>query len=536
MNPAKAMLPILVLVSVFAAATASATPLAEHVTGGRLDLNWVPGFDTPNSMFGRTLDSSDPAYNNPSGDHTVAVARTSIPDSGGIIVTMVNPGGMADYSWESWVFLGGGDTDSRRGLIFRGDSTDNFKSFYQFVIEAGHLQLKIRKFEAGNHVLPDPRVWLATVLPSLPQPNTWHKMKVLDQGGQIRCFFDDFELTSDAQGPLVDATTPAGWVGCYNFRFDVGHIDAYFDDLILTCPNPVAVDFHLFPGWLNLRSRGRWVTAFIQPPAPYSIADIDIASLRLNGVPAVMQPAHRFEGRGHDLVVKFSRQALAATLSPADHVPVTLTGDIGATCFQAVDYVRVMAPKVHKPCTGDHLLAGATTEVTWDVDPDAQSVTLMASLDDGATWSVAAQDVPNTGSYVWTVPDAVSGTARLQLTASYGQDATDSGDSGVYVTSDAFAIESPTGVGPAGTAELSLRSIANPSVGAIRVTFTLPTSLPATITVFDVTGREVSLREVGDLGAGVHTMSLEDQMPAGMYVVRLSQGGRSRTARITVIR
>src|SRR4029079_1097512 len=41
--------------------------LAEHVTGGTLDLPWVGGFQTSNNvMYGKTLEASDPAYANPS--------------------------------------------------------------------------------------------------------------------------------------------------------------------------------------------------------------------------------------------------------------------------------------------------------------------------------------------------------------------------------------------------------------------------------------------------------------------------------------
>jgi hypothetical protein len=31
----------------------------------------------------------------------------------------------------------------------------------------------------------------------------------------------------------VDSTIPTGWVGVYNFRFDLGKIPFYVDDLIL---------------------------------------------------------------------------------------------------------------------------------------------------------------------------------------------------------------------------------------------------------------------------------------------------------------
>jgi hypothetical protein len=215
---------------------------------------------------------------------------------------------------------------------------------------------------------------------------------------------------------------------------------------------------------------------------------------------------------------------------------VTLTGSIGSTCFESVDSINVIAPRVHHPCDGDRLIAGAPTNVQWDVDPDALSMTLMSSLDDGATWNLVARDVPNTGSYTWMVPSSASGTGRLQLVANYPPDETGAQDPVDFTTSDAFSIQAPAGIGMWDQTELALQSLANPTVGALRVTFVLPTSLPASLTVFDVTGRVVSLREIGDLGAGVHTVSLDDQMPAGMYVVRLAQAGHSRTARVTVIR
>ena len=65
----------------------------------------------------------------------------------------------------------------------------------------------------------------------MPQVNTWHKMKVSATGTSFRCFFDDFELTST---PIADATLAAGYVGVYNFRFDLGSVPVYFDDLVLT--------------------------------------------------------------------------------------------------------------------------------------------------------------------------------------------------------------------------------------------------------------------------------------------------------------
>src|SRR2546428_12352107 len=96
---------------VFAASSGATELIAEHVTAGHLDLHWIGGFDTPNAMYARTLDDSSPAFTNPSGDHTVAVAQNASPDSGGIIVTSTDPGAFeTDYVWEGYIFSGGGET------------------------------------------------------------------------------------------------------------------------------------------------------------------------------------------------------------------------------------------------------------------------------------------------------------------------------------------------------------------------------------------------------------------------------------------
>ena len=130
MRLAKAIVLTSALINLFATLAAAGTIISEHVTGGYLDLPWTYGFATPNTMYGKTLDPSDPAYANPSGDHTVAVAQNASPDSGGICVTVTDPGTIGpDYAWEGWFFTGDGST--RRGLIVRATPANNFESFYQ---------------------------------------------------------------------------------------------------------------------------------------------------------------------------------------------------------------------------------------------------------------------------------------------------------------------------------------------------------------------------------------------------------------------
>jgi hypothetical protein len=75
------------------------------------------------------------------------------------------------------------------------------------------------------------------------------------------------------------------------------------------------------------------------------------------------------------------------------------------------------------------------------------------------------------------------------------------------------------------------------SGGAMRLPLTLPDSGPASLQLVDIRGRIVATREVGSLGAGRHVVDLAAglKLRAGVYLVRLTQGGLQRTTRAVVL-
>lgn len=234
--------------ALWAAAAAAAPVREEHVTGGALDLPWTNGFGVSANMEPATLSPGHPAYNNPSGDHTVAVATTMPADSGGIVLSATEPAGLSDYEWEAWFFTG--DGNSRRGLVVRADPTNGFASNYQLVIQSGLLQVNFRK--VVNSTPTTLGSWFTNTLPGgIPAVNTWHHMKVSALGSQFRCFLDGTELTTP---PIVDGELTFGWVGVYNFRFDIGSIPFYTDDLLLT---PLGVTPAASRTWGKLKVRYR---------------------------------------------------------------------------------------------------------------------------------------------------------------------------------------------------------------------------------------------------------------------------------------
>jgi hypothetical protein len=78
----------------------------------------------------------------------------------------------------------------------------------------------------------------------------------------------------------------------------------------------------------------------------------------------------------------------------------------------------------------------------------------------------------------------------------------------------------------------------NPTGRDAWVTFALPTSEPATLSLHDIAGRRIHLQPVGSLGAGRHVLNLAHglDLPPGLYLIRLEQAGKTATRRICVIR
>jgi hypothetical protein len=78
----------------------------------------------------------------------------------------------------------------------------------------------------------------------------------------------------------------------------------------------------------------------------------------------------------------------------------------------------------------------------------------------------------------------------------------------------------------------------NPTCSGLRVVFSLPDASPARLDVMDVSGRRMLSRDVGSLGPGLHTMDLAQQQVfrPGLYLMRLTRGNETRTARAVVIR
>jgi len=139
-------------------------------------------------------------------------------------------------------------------------------------------------------------------------------------------------------------------------------------------------------------------------------------------------------------------------------------------------------------------------------------------------WEALGQlDVPANGRIIF-VDNTVTAGSRYQYRIGVVESGTESfyGEASVTVPTLALAIAS---VAP------------NPASRDLWVAFTLPSAAPATLRLIDIAGREVRSREVG-ASAGPQRVNLAEGavLPMGIYAVKLTQGGRSVSTRVSVVR
>ena len=114
-------------------------------------------------------------------------------------------------------------------------------------------------------------------------------------------------------------------------------------------PIPATIDID--PDTLNLKSKGKWITAYIELPSGYSVENIDVSTVRLivdsDNVPAESRPTgigdHDNDGIA-DLMVKFSRSAVQAIINVGE-VELTFIGEVDGIPFEGGDNIRVINPR-----------------------------------------------------------------------------------------------------------------------------------------------------------------------------------------------
>ena len=179
--------------------------------------------------------------------------------------------------------------------------------------------------------------------------NLTYDFEIYAQGVLIRSvtgvYQDMSGITSTALNSLTDNTDYSWRARAYDGDRYGPWMDMALFSIHLPSQNITStIDFD--PNTLNQKSKGNWVTVYIELPAGYNVRDISVSSLRLNGtIPAESWPyaiGDYDKDKIPDLMVKFNRDAVINLLPNGDNVMVTVTGTVGTTTFEGVDTIRVI--------------------------------------------------------------------------------------------------------------------------------------------------------------------------------------------------
>jgi len=170
---------------------------------------------------------------------------------------------------------------------------------------------------------------------------------------------------------------------------------------------PIGATLDFDPNTLNLKSKGRWVTCYIELPEGCSVADIDVPSVMLNGsILAEDSPwsigDYDLDGIA-DLMVKFDRAAVAAILPTGENVAVTVTGKVGTAQFSGTDYIRVIRPPIIPPEKGDP--TPSIEAASLDVHPNPFNPSVRIQYAVPAQARVLVQVFSVTGQLIRTLED-----------------------------------------------------------------------------------------------------------------------------------
>jgi hypothetical protein len=292
---------------------------------------------------------------------------------------------------------------------------------------------------------------------------------------------------------------------------------------------------------------GKWVTGSITPPPPWLASQIDLSSLRLNGVvKADLTGPNSIDATTNTLAVKFLRSDVTLALPEGNAVTVTVTGNIGTRTLTGSDVITVKHGKVLSPIAGAYRQSGAPALVNWQVPKgtETQPVAILYSLDHGATWAIGANHLANTGtSTAWVAPNVTNDSVKVAVALVESGDPANGDFQAVLAVSDYFLIAA----GPAGVEDLPATLtfapvVPNPSMAGANLRFGLPRATGVQIQVFDVQGRRVKTLVNTTKPAGWHAVHWDatdergNAVGSGLYFLRMRAEGRTFEQRLTLLR
>ncbi|MBU1021139.1 MAG: fibronectin type III domain-containing protein, partial [Candidatus Margulisbacteria bacterium] len=107
-------------------------------------------------------------------------------------------------------------------------------------------------------------------------------------------------------------------------------------------------------------------------------------------------------------------------------------------------YVDMKVIRVTSPNGGETWLVGDSRNIEWTTSTGITNVRIDLSLDGGITFSTLEASTTNDGSYGWTIPDSPTTEARIRITATDDNTATDTSDAN-FTIRRSITITQPNG-------------------------------------------------------------------------------------------
>jgi hypothetical protein len=201
------------------------------------------------------------------------------------------------------------------------------------------------------------------------------------------------------------------------------------------------------------------------------------------------------------------------------------------------------AMTVLAPNGGEILDAQSSSTITWNATDDVAvtRVDLHYSTDGGGSFAPVAIGIPNSGSYLWSIPETPTTLALVRATAHDAnfQSASDQSDAVFEITMAESGL--PGSNAPPKETFLGA-SVPEPFRLTTRVRYGIPSAQAIELGVFSVEGRMIRSLARGQTPAGTYEKTWDgrddagERVTSGLYFLRLTTPDRTLTKRVTLLR
>jgi hypothetical protein len=209
--------------------------------------------------------------------------------------------------------------------------------------------------------------------------------------------------------------------------------------------------------------------------------------------------------------------------------------------------VDTVAPTVllTRPNGAETFMVGTNEAINWNASDNVAvtSITLESSVDNGLNWDPLAAGLPNSGTYLWSVPNSVSTQALVRVTAF------DTQNQSVDQSDAVFAISSNVDSGTPALAFAVHKPTPSPFNRATSIGFDLPAlagaangTWPVRVRIFNLAGRLVRTALDAPMAPGAHVAMWDGtdergvKQAAGVYFIEVATPQHTGRVRAVYLR